>query len=214
MDSTESVRSEIKAVLERLKAELPRMQRPSRLAHTHSVARICASLCERFSLDPLEGTLAAYSHDALRDTPLEMQYKFAMELSDYDKFSSFAHLYDRILASPAFADKVIHGLAGASYLFFEFGYSEYPALEAVAFHSTGDLAIGALAKTLYVADKLEPSRLGLSSGTAQALETESMDALLLRAVTASVGHLKGQRGAIAQSTLDLYNALQAKDGEK
>lgn len=210
----ESKRNEIKAILEKLKSELPRMQKPSRLAHTHSVANICASLCRRFSLDPWEGTLAAYGHDALKDIPLEMQYAHASKLSASGKFASIASLYHRILASPSFSDKVIHGLAGASYLCFEFGYSEYPTLEAVAFHSTGDTAMGALAKTLYIADKLEPTRLGLPSGTAQALETESMETLLLRAVAASVGHLKGRQGAIAQSTLDLYNALQAKDGEK
>jgi nicotinate-nucleotide adenylyltransferase len=214
MDSTEPKSIEIKRLLDRLSADLPQKLKPKRLAHTYSVARTCVALCERFFLNPWEGALAAFSHDALKDLPLTLQYHYARKLSDSEIFSSLTHLHDRILASPSFSDKVIHGLAGSSYLYFELGYAEYPVLEAVAFHSTGDLAMGKLAKILYIADKLEPTRLGLTSENAESLSSEDMDALLLRAVASSVGYLEGRRGAIAQSTLDLYNALQAQDGEK
>ncbi len=201
-------------LLDRLVREIPRRMKPKRISHTIAVAKVCASLCLRFGIDPMDGILAAYSHDLLKDEDLERQFALARRFDGSERFPDLSLLYRRIISEPAFSGKVVHGLASASYLNLELGLEDFPILEAVAFHSTGSLSMGKAAKILFIADKLEPTRPSSKPEDALALETASMDELLLLSLESSISYLSAVRAAIAQNTLDLYNTLRGKVGEK
>lgn len=198
---------------------LGRWCKPSRVEHSRSVAVMAAGLCERFGLDPGLGRVAGLAHDIAKDRPLPEQWAEARAAATYPELGFIAAAVARMETEPAFADKIIHGPAAASILGREFGRREFDIveaefLEAVAYHSSAAVEMRPLAKVVFVADKMEPRRPYLTDADREAAATFGLDDLLVHALGISISWLRRNDRAIAQSTLDLYNALTERDSAK
>jgi nicotinate-nucleotide adenylyltransferase len=179
-----------------------------------SVAELCAKLCDRFGLDPARGYIAGLAHDLMKDRSLPDQWMLAGKAASEPSLRNVAEVVSRIENEKAFADKIIHGPAAAVFLYGEIGLRDQEMLEAISLHSSAALTMPPLAKVLFIADKLEPTRAYMTQKETAAAESPELDGLLFFTLGLSIGWLSSKKHAIAQSTLDLYNALKMRETAK
>jgi predicted HD superfamily hydrolase involved in NAD metabolism len=126
----------------RLEGELS----PDALSHSVRAAQVARALATAHGVDADRAELAALLHDIAED------------YSDSDLLA-FAERYDiPISVTEARIPKLLHGPVGAELLRDEWGIVDEEILDAVRDHITGSPYMSALAKVLFLADKLEPYR--------------------------------------------------------
>jgi nicotinate-nucleotide adenylyltransferase len=183
----------------------------SRIEHSLSVAAMASRLCARFGLDPEDGFIAGIAHDLMKDKPVDFQWELARAAASESGIGFIASIVSSMDSERSFADKIIHGPAAAVFLHRECGLRDHDMLEAVALHSSASASMSSLAKILFVSDKMEPRRAYITQEELSRVDVLDLDALLLYALNLSMGWLRKKNSAIAQSTLDLYNALTMSD---
>lgn len=117
-----------------------------RYSHAKGVAEVSRDLAERFGLDPDDAYLAGIYHDAMREATkkqlLEMASHYQVEVEDMER------------EYPV----LLHGPVAAKSLEADYGIRDENILEAIAWHTTGKAGMGDLAKIVYLADMIEPTR--------------------------------------------------------
>lgn len=179
----------------------------TRASHSRNVAAVAEKLCLRFGMPPEKGRCAGLAHDLLKDRPLAEQWNWASRAEEAGLPAIALRTLAVIKGETAFADKIIHGPAAAAWLSFDGLVQDPEMLEAVALHSSAAVDMSPFSKILYVADKLEPGRSHVGEADMRALECETLDRLLARALESTISHLSATGRAIAQTSLDLYNTL-------
>jgi nicotinate-nucleotide adenylyltransferase len=172
-----------------------------RFLHSRNTALVACDLARRFGLDPLAAYLAGISHDlgkALNDDEL-----LALAKRDGESFSSLERK----------KPKLLHGRAAAVLLKERFGIHTKDVLEAVACHTTGKRGMGPLAQVVYIADKIEYSRRGVSArfrelASGNAGQTGELSALLYAVIMDNIQYLKAKGMAVAEETLKLKSKLK------
>ncbi len=162
-----------------------------RYLHARGVALFAMDLCARFGLDGEAGYLAGIAHDICKEfSPEEMR---RLALSDGRGISSLEE------SKPS----LLHGRAAAVLLRERYGIRDEAVLEAVRLHTSGDIGMGALAKVVYVADKLEPSRTEVDPELRSYARTADLEDLFVRTVRDTAKYLSGRGRAVAEGTLRL-----------
>ncbi len=194
--------------------ELERLCKPSRQAHCRSVAATAEFLARRFSVDPLKARLAGLGHDLVKDRSIEFQWELARRSRAYADMIQVSAAVASMETEKSFADKIIHGPAAAVYLRERLGIADPGILKAVSLHSSAALSMDPLSSIVFIADKMEPFRTYTGPREAAALAQDSLERLLTQALGLSLRWLSAKGHAIAQSSIDLYNALTMdKTGE-
>lgn len=118
----------------------------SRFEHSERVADMCVLLAEKAGADTESAYLAGIGHDMCKDFSderlIELAAKDGKAIIDYDR------------RKPA----LLHGRAAAVLMKEKFGVTDKSILDAVAVHTSGMIGMDALAKCLFLADKIEPGR--------------------------------------------------------
>lgn len=197
--------TEIAVVIEKkLRTELSE----KRLAHSLSTARTALELCARFGLDTGRGYLAGLSHDMARELPFPQQEAIYMEhRSCLDTLASRASL-ESLHEDEVFYKKMLHGPAAACILCSQYGIREPDVLEAVALHSTADADMSSLARIVYIADKLEPTR-KRPEDAEMALKTLELDALFAYTVRCVVRWFEESGKPLSPYTQSLFRRMCA-----
>jgi nicotinate-nucleotide adenylyltransferase len=122
------------------------MMNPYRFIHSRNVALHSSDLAERFGLDSDKACLAGITHDICKDFAVDKIVEYALrdgeEITDLEQ------------EKPA----LMHGRAAATLIQEKFGVNDDGIIEAVRCHTTGKRNMGALAKIVYIADKIEAAR--------------------------------------------------------
>ena len=117
-------------------------------SHIETVRGKSAQLASRFGLDEAKADLAALAHDVCRTVSgpdlLAMARGFGMPVTGIDH------------AVPVF----LHGPVGAEVLKRDYGLDDEEVLSAIRCHTMGKPGMSGLDKTLFLADKLDPSKTG------------------------------------------------------
>jgi nicotinate-nucleotide adenylyltransferase len=121
----------------------------SRYEHSVRVGAMARDLCERFGLNPDVGYLAGIAHDLCKSAAENV----LISLASRDGFP--------ITEIETRKPSLLHGRAAAVLLRTEFGLADSGVLEAVRNHTFGAQGLGDLGKIIFVADKIEPGRLGI-----------------------------------------------------
>jgi predicted HD superfamily hydrolase involved in NAD metabolism len=117
-----------------------------RYDHTIRVADTAERLARIHHLDPERTRLAAFLHDAARETEPE-------------EFLRLAERWNLPIGGPEReSPKLLHASVAAELARRELGIEDEEVLEAIRAHTTGHPQMGPLALALYVADKIEPAR--------------------------------------------------------
>ncbi len=169
-----------------------------RLNHSKETALYAEKLCRRFGLDVGKGYVAGLLHDVAREfSPARL-----IKLAGLDGLA-VEHWQ---LEHP----KLLHARAGAVFLEREFGIKDPEILDAVRCHTFGDPYMGDLAKAVYIADYVEPSRTHIDDGFRADIDSCSLDGMVLRILEHTFAHLKSQNKYIAEPSRALYTRLKKK----
>lgn len=132
-------------------------------AHIEQVRLQAVSLAKVHRLDVERAEIAAIAHDVCRvikaENLLEMAQRFKIHVS----------LIDR--AFPVF----LHGPVGAGFVKQEFGLHDEEVLDAVRYHTVGRSGMKALEQAIFLADKLDPSKIRRYPFLPQVMEAAHRD---------------------------------------
>jgi nicotinate-nucleotide adenylyltransferase len=105
---------------------------------------------------------------------------------------------------------LLHARASARSLEKYFGVSDRDILEAIRLHTLGSGDMGILAKLVYVADKIEPSRKGVSHALRDFATTAGADELFLAVLEGNIAHLRSKGKHVFEDTLKLLSHLRSE----
>jgi predicted HD superfamily hydrolase involved in NAD metabolism len=133
------------------------------LAHEQRTAAIARELAALHGADPDRAELGAFLHD------------IADHLTDGDLLAT-ARRYDvPVTLCDSQVPRLLHAPVGAALLQYEYGISDDELLDAVRQHIVGHPLMGPLAKTLFVANQLDPLRDNPLPGRDEARSVSSRD---------------------------------------
>lgn len=179
------------------KLDLQSRLKPKRYAHSLGVSRTAEELAYRYQVDAAKARLAGLLHDWDKNYSAEDIQQRARDL-DVDVPS---HVID---AMP----QILHGFTAAVAL--AQLYPQLPAdvLDAIRYHTTGAQDMDDLAKIIYVADVIEPSRDFSGVDTLrEAAKSVSLDELYFLVYQSALGDLISQGRYIYPASVEIWNAL-------
>ena len=171
----------------------------NRFLHSRNTAVLVWDLCRRFGLDPQKGYLAGIAHDMCK--PLGEKELIALARKDGGSFSKLEQKKPGLL----------HARAAAVLLKKKYGISDREILDAIRYHTTGIWDMGTLAKVVYIADKIEVSRPGISSALREMKETADLDTLFTAVLDNTVAYLRSRELDISYGTRRLLAAIQKRN---
>lgn len=186
------------ALIEKLRDYAASAVNPKRYEHSVRTALTAARLCRRYGLDAQSGYFVGIVHDICKD--MDDEAVFALAVLDGKPVSGLEMNKKSLL----------HGRAAAVLLQRDFGIHNPDILEAVRLHTFGCAGMGALAKVLYIADKIEPGRPHSGEAYIQKCMKRDLDKLLLKIATENMNYLKKQKKALASETADLIQSLKGR----
>jgi len=132
--------------LDSWKAELQQRLKPKRYAHSLSVAQYAAELARHWHMDEEKAYTAGLLHD--------MEHCRTEE-----ELLSAALLHGLPVDAAALESPILlHGPLAAAILEEDYGCTDAELLEAIRCHTVPEAAMGDLAKLIYLADMVEPTR--------------------------------------------------------
>lgn len=170
-----------------------------RFLHSKNVAVLSAQLCGRFGCDERQGYLAGIAHDLCKHLPTEQIVSLVqwdrMQISEIEKKKP----------------ELMHGRAAAVLLREYYGLLDESILEAIRMHTFGGPSMGSLAKIVYIADKIEPSRDGIRPELKRACRTDPLSILFGKVVADTLRFLK-QKGKVLNTETDLLLTELKREG--
>lgn len=166
-----------------------------RYEHSVSTAKMCKKLCEIFGLDKKLGFLSGIAHDMCKNFSPELILSLAKK--DGLPFTSLE------LSKP----ELLHGRAAAVKLQNDFGVKNKDVIEAVQNHTFGKKNMRDLAKVLFVADKIEPTRENITKDYLKKLLTLPLDKIVLEIVDDNIKYIEKKGRIVAESTRELREWL-------
>lgn len=179
---------------EQLLEKLQSVMSAKRFNHVLGVEQTAIELAQRYGYDEVKAGLAGLLHD------------YAKESSD----QAFFDLIDKYQLDPGLKDwnnNVWHGLVGIYKIKEDLGLLDKELLEAIAIHTVGAAEMSTLAKILYVADYIEPSRDFPSVARAREIARENLDQAVAYATANTVAFLVQKAQPIYPQTIETYNSF-------
>ena len=170
--------------------------------HIECVRGLARELAALHGIDVERTDLAAAAHDLARalddDTLLESAHGYGIEPSPVDR------------GKPV----LLHGPVAAEWLEREAGIEDAQVLEAVRCHTTGRAGMGPIARVVFLADKLDPSKAGRYpfQDDIAALARKDLNRALLRFLDMELGRFVAQGYLIDPSSVELRNELVLAHG--
>lgn len=163
----------------------------TRFAHVLGVVQTAKELAERFGADPDKAELAAWLHDYFREASEDELRQLAAEVD---------------FALPDGPPVTWHGPLCAARMKQDFAVDDEDIERAVAYHTVGHPDMPLLARVLYVADAIEPTRAYNGVETLRETAYEDLTLALARIADDSIRYLLAQQRDIAWATVAMRNA--------
>jgi nicotinate-nucleotide adenylyltransferase len=168
----------------------------SRFLHSRNVALLSAELCSHFGLDPSKGYLAGIAHDLCKT----MNEKQMIELAEKDG-QEISKIEQKKFS-------LLHGRAAAVYLREIFHIHDEEILEAVRFHTYASETMGALAKIVYITDKIEYSREEVDPKMRDFNRYKDLDSLFELVFEETVAYLSAKNLVLSEGTIKLMEVIE------
>jgi nicotinate-nucleotide adenylyltransferase len=172
---------------------------PEKFFHSRNTALLSWDLCGRFGLDREKGYLAGIAHDLCKTVRHEELLRLARE--DGKSISVLEQKKPGLL----------HARAAAVLVQKNFGIHDRDILEAIRYHTTGIRDMGAIAKVVYIADKIEISRTGVDPALREMGRDGDLDTLFMAVLNNTVTYLKSRQLDISYGTRRLLAAMHERN---
>lgn len=186
---------------EKVKKYAKKQLSQSRYEHSVRVAELCKKICLQFGIDEEKGYLAGIGHDICKEIPLEDMKSIALKdkngLSECEK------------EKPA----LLHGRAASVVLKSKFGIKDKDILEAVAFHTTGIVGMCDLSIALYISDKVEPKRPGITKEYLENLLSMNLYDMMKNVISSNLDYVRKKGYKISEETLELEKYFREINGK-
>ena len=169
----------------------------ARYKHVLGVARAAERLARRYGVSTTKARLAALLHDIARLWPAEQLLLYAREHGL------------RTTPNEEAAPVLLHARVGAEIARRTYGINDPETLAAIEQHTVAVPGMSDLAKILYIADSIEPSRTFAGRAALAAQAERSLDEGLLACIAASMEYLSSKGVALAPETDALYHELKS-----
>ena len=196
--STSKKTGSMKTIL-RLENEVRLILEPHRFIHSRNTALTAWDLALRFGLDCQKAYLAGIAHDICKG--LEPDELFRLAHADGGSISKLEKKKPGLL----------HARAGAVLVRKKYGINDGDILDAIRYHTTGKADMGSLAKVIYVADKIEMSRIGVDPALRKISRTADLDTLFKAVLDNTVAQLKARQLDISYGTRRLLAAMEKRN---
>ena len=165
--------------------------------HVERSRTVGRELALRHGVDVDKVDLGVASHDVARATNGEAL------LAESKRLGLRVHPVER------HAPLLLHGRIGAKWLELDDGVSDADVLEAVRWHTTGRKDMGPIAKTVFLADKLDPEKISRYPRLERvaALAEESLDDAVLEYLNQELEYLLQRGLPIHPASMGLRNQL-------
>lgn len=176
--------------------------KPTRLAHTYSVAQEAVKLAERFGREDekaelkAKAELASLFHDMFRSTPVEILNKYIEKLG----------LPDNLIDNPNLA----HGKIAAAIMKRDYRIDDNEILDAVAYHTTGRAGMNKLEKIVFLADAIEELRDYPTVDETRKIALNDLDGACINCLERTVEFLESRGADIDLDTINALNDLKEK----
>ena len=170
--------------------------------HSRNTALLTWDLCRRFGLDSQKGYLAGIAHDMCKF----LDDKELIRLALQDGKS--------LLKLEQNKPTLLHARAAAVILEKTFGITDRDILDAIRYHTTGFQDMNALAKVVYIADKIEISRMRVDPALREMSQTSDLDTLFSAVLSNTVSYLKSRQLDISYGTKRLLAAMSKRNGHE
>ena len=168
----------------------------SRYEHSVRTAELCARLCKKEGIDEKRGYLCGIAHDMCKKMDDRLLISFASKdgspISDIER------------EKPS----LLHGRAAAVKIKQDFGVDDPEITEAIANHTFGGNNLCALAKILYVADKVEPGREHVTEEYIERLMKLSLDEMVYTVLQENLDYLAKKGKKVHPVTLSFMKELE------
>jgi nicotinate-nucleotide adenylyltransferase len=167
-----------------------------RYLHSLRAAETTVLLCERFDLPFDEGWTAGMAHDLAR----EWEESRILDTARKDGYELREEEYRMPL--------LLHGRAAAVELRQRYGERREQVLQAVRWHTTGHVDIGALGMALYCADYMEPGRSHIDRQEYERLMSrDSLEEMTLEILEVELERMYAQGKTVVPYSVELRDRL-------
>jgi nicotinate-nucleotide adenylyltransferase len=166
---------------------------PKRFKHSCNVAKAAKQLAQHYGADVEKTYFAGMMHDICKEIPYEEQRMLMLA-------GSFAP--DR---AELHSKKLWHGIAGAQFLYQEFGITDEEILMAVRFHTVGRAGMSLIEEIVYIADMISEERDYKGVGRMRRLAQENLQDAMLEALRDSSVSVIKKGGLLPEYTIAAYN---------
>jgi len=191
----------VKNLIQRIEDEARANLNLTRYIHSRHTALMAWDLCRRFrkdypSLDPELGYLTGIAHDLCKqlcdDEQIRLAKIYGGEISRLEK------------EKPS----LLHGKACAVVLKERFKINDNNVLEAIAHHTEGARGMSPLAKVVYIADKMEVSRVKVDPALrTRILAKDTLDQILIAVLEQAVFSLRNRKLELSKKTVGLLEEM-------
>jgi predicted HD superfamily hydrolase involved in NAD metabolism len=171
---------------------------PKRRAHCLETGRFAQSLAPRFGAVGSKVLLAGTAHDMAREMPKKKMIDYA--LRDGRGFRKWEKKHPVLL----------HGRAAAVILREIIGVEDEEVLDAVRQHTLGWPDMGVVARIVYIADYLEPTREFLDNDDRADILKGDLESIMLFVTKAKIREIKRRGREVMKPTQKLYRRLKEK----
>lgn len=192
-------------LLERVRSFAKEHLTENRYEHSIRVGETARKMCEIYGEDPFKGLLAGIGHDICKEIKgedmLSLAQKDGKPVTDLERGKL----------------TLLHGRAAAIKLREDFDVTDEDVLEAVANHTFGGENLCALAKIVFVADKIEPGRPQSTDAYRENLFSMPLDKMTLSVVDENIEYLNKKGKAVADVSVrfrdELKKSAESAQGE-
>ena len=199
-DYTDGSKSGFSEIIVKIEKDVCSRLSFERFIHSRNTAILAWDLCRRFGLDSEKGYLAGIAHDMCKSLDKEELWRLA-----HKDGSSISKLEQK---KPG----LLHGRSAAVLLKKKYGITDKDILDAIRYHTTGSWDMNALAKVVYIADKLEISREGLDPTLRKMSRESDLNSLFQAVLNSTVTYLRSRQLDISYGTRRLLLAMQKRNG--
>jgi nicotinate-nucleotide adenylyltransferase len=189
-------------IIMRIESDIRGILNCSRFIHSRNTALLSRDLCLRFGLDPRKGYLAGIAHDMCKS--MEDDELIRLARADGGSISKLEKKKPGLL----------HARAAAVLARKKYGIGDRDVIEAIQHHTTGSKNMGSLAKVLYVADKIEVSRIDVDPALREIGEGIDLDTIFLAVLNNTVAFLKSHKKDISYGTKMLLAAIETRNRDE